>query len=230
MNERRPRVICFDAVGTLIHPEPSAVVVYADVGQRLGSRLDVKVIRQSFAAAFARQDLVDRANGWKASEQREIERWRTIVAEVLHDVVDKGACFRALYEHFQQPGNWRCDAAAGRVVEALTRRGYRVGLASNFDHRLRQVLHGFPQLAMLEPIVISSEVGWRKPAPAFFDALRQTPGVAAEELLYIGDDLPNDYEGAIGAGCRALLFTAGEPGPPHVAWVANLAEVLDKVI
>ena len=76
MSERRPRVIYFDAVGTLLHPEPSAAFVYASIGQRLGSQLEVKAIRQTFAAAFASQDLLDRAYGWKTSEQREIERWR----------------------------------------------------------------------------------------------------------------------------------------------------------
>ena len=30
--------VVFDAVGTLLHPEPSAVEVYAEVGRRQGTR------------------------------------------------------------------------------------------------------------------------------------------------------------------------------------------------
>ena len=35
------RAVFFDAVGTLLHPDPSAAEVYAGVGRRYGSRLSV---------------------------------------------------------------------------------------------------------------------------------------------------------------------------------------------
>ena len=206
------RAVFFDAVGTLLHPEPDAAAVYAEVGCRLGSRLDVPTIRRRFRAAFARQDEVDRANGWRTSEEREVERWRSIVAETLDDISDPEQCFLTLYQHFAQPEHWRCDPAAAEVVGELQHQGRVVGLASNFDQRLHRGIAGWPALAELPHVLISSEIGWRKPAPQFFAALARATALELQEILYVGDDRVGDYEGARASGCQSLLIGAGEGG------------------
>src|SRR5438067_2160826 len=89
LNPERIRAVAFDAVGTLIHPEPSAAEVYASIGRRFGSRLEVAEIRTRFRAAFAEQEVIDRASGWVTSEERERHRWQDIVARVLDDVRDQ---------------------------------------------------------------------------------------------------------------------------------------------
>src|SRR5262249_5574805 len=155
------------AVGTLIHPDPPAQLVYSQVGRRFGSRLPAAAIEQRFAAAFQREEALDRQQGLRTSEERERDRWRRIVAAVLDDVADGESCFRELYRHFSCPGAWRVEAGAVGVVEELARRGHTLGLASNYDHRLRSVVAGLPALRGLHHLVISSEVGWRKPAPQF---------------------------------------------------------------
>src|SRR5437763_10039141 len=101
------RAVVFDSVGTLIFPEPSAAAVYARVGKAHGSRLGRGAIGPRFTTAFRRQEALDRAAGLRTSEEREDERWRTIVAEVLPDVADPDGCFRELFAHFGQPDAWR---------------------------------------------------------------------------------------------------------------------------
>ena len=39
------RAVFFDAVGTMIHPDPPAATVYARVGRRFGSRLPAEAVR-----------------------------------------------------------------------------------------------------------------------------------------------------------------------------------------
>src|SRR5262245_39193706 len=142
----RLRAVFFDAVGTVLHPVPDVATVYAAVGRRFGSRLGVAAVQSRFRAAFARQEEVDRRAGWQASEAREVQRWRAVVREVHDDTTDPEACFHALYEHFGRPEHWRCEDL-GPVVAALDDRAIMVGLASNFDRRLRRVVAGFPALA-----------------------------------------------------------------------------------
>jgi len=202
----RIRAIFFDAVGTLIHPEPAPALVYAEVGCRFGSTYTSDVISSRFASAFAREEEADRAAGWQTNEERELRRWRSIVGDVLDDVVDSEACFRELYEHFARPAAWRLQAEAGAVIEQLAALGFRLGLASNYDHRLHAVAAGFPALGALAHIVISSEVGRRKPAHAFFEALCQKVRVPPDQILYLGDDPANDFEGATLAGLGAALW------------------------
>jgi putative hydrolase of the HAD superfamily len=231
MSEPGIRAVFFDAVGTLILPEPSAVAVYAEVGRRHGSQLEAADIRRRFLEAFRRQEQLDRQTGWRTDECREMQRWRTIVGEVMVDVPQPEACFRELYEHFAQPASWRCAAESGRMLEVLSRRGCALGLASNYDERLRRVLAGMPELAAIRNIVISSEVGWRKPSPHFFDAMCRQVGLTAHEVLFVGDDPENDYEGALAVGCRAVLFDPTGKAAPTVrritAW-KELPAVLDK--
>jgi putative hydrolase of the HAD superfamily len=204
------RAVFFDAVGTLIHPRPSAAEVYFAAAARFGSRLSLPAIAARFAAAFRHQEEHDLAAGLRTDEAREVARWRAIVGEVLDDVSDPQGCFRELYEHFARPDAWRVEPAAAAVLTELAGRGFTLGVASNFDHRLRLVLAGLPELRPIRHVVISSEVGWRKPAAAFFRAVSEQAGVAAEQVLFVGDDFANDYEGARAAGLGAALLDPGQ--------------------
>ncbi len=178
------RAVVFDAVGTLIHPDPHFGAVYAEVGKRFGSRVDLTSMQDAFRSAFLRRNSWIAMPAGKPVRRVSSKRWRTIVGEVLHDVTDPEACFAALYEHFSQPTHWRCDPAAPTIFAALGDRGYRVAVASNFDHRLRRVAAGLPGLAALPDIVISSEVGWRKPAAEFFAAVtRKAEGGAGRGVV-----------------------------------------------
>jgi putative hydrolase of the HAD superfamily len=223
------RAIFFDAVGTVIHPEPSAGEAYAMIGSRFGSRLPVEEVLRRFSAAFKRQEAIDLARGHRTDEERERTRWQEIVAEVLDDVAERDKCFQSLYEHFAQPAAWRCDAQAARVIRELTAEGYRVGLATNFDHRLRAVVAGLPELSEVASLVISSEVGWKKPAAAFFSRLCQRENLSPPEVLLVGDDPENDLAGAQKAGLRALLLdTHGRAAVSAELRIRCLEELLDS--
>src|SRR5262249_34285961 len=155
-----------------------AALVYAQVGRHFGSNLACDRIRRRFATAFAREEKTDQLTGFRTSEQREEQRWRNIVGAVLDDVNDREKCFQELYRHFSLPGAWRVDPEGAVVAAELALRGYLVGLASNYDRRLRSVVAGQPELQTVSRLIISSEVGWRKPAPGFFAALCAAAGQA----------------------------------------------------
>jgi putative hydrolase of the HAD superfamily len=99
-------------------------------------------------------------------------------------------------------------------------------MASNYDGRLRRVVAGRPELRPLGHLVISSEVSWRKPAPALFAALCRSLGQAADQVLHVGDDQANDYDGARAAGLHALLLDPDGEAPAGVARVGQLRELL----
>jgi putative hydrolase of the HAD superfamily len=224
------RAVFFDAVGTLIHPDPPASAVYAEAARRFGSRLDLPTVAARFRAAFRRQEEIDHASGLRTDEAREVARWRAIVAEVLDDVTDPEDCFAYLYAHFARPSAWRTDPEAAAVLAELRGRGYRLGIASNFDGRLRRVAEGLPGLAPVEYLVISSEVGWRKPAPAFFLQMCAECGLPPAEVLLVGDDPVNDHGGARACGLHALLYGAvGSEAVPAEARLLRWADLLPPV-
>ena len=220
------RAVFFDAVGTLLNPSPSAVTVYHRVGRELGSQMEREVIAERFRRAFAWQEELDHRQGLTTSEQREVQRWRAIVGEVLDDVARPEECFQTLYQHFARSESWAVHPDAERVLDCLAESGYRLGICSNFDHRLRDILAGLPSLRRLRYVIVSSEVGWRKPAPGFFARLSAECGLPAEKILIVGDDLENDYWGARRAGMPALLFDPEkEDGNQVEERIDRLAEV-----
>jgi putative hydrolase of the HAD superfamily len=203
------RAVLFDAVGTLIHPEPAAGLVYATAGRHFGSQHAPEEIAARFRVAFHRQEELDRAAGLRTDEARERRRWQAIVAEVLDDVADPEACFRYLYVYFARSEAWRVEEGAAWVLQRLAGQGIEVGIASNFDLRLRAVVAGLPALKLVRHLIISSEVGWRKPAAGFFAAIQHRLNYAPHEMLLVGDDRVNDCDGARAAGLPAVLFDPG---------------------
>ena len=80
--------------------------------------------------------------------------------------------------------------------------GYRLGIASNFDHRLLPIVQSFPELGGIHRTYVSAQLGSRKPAAAFFAAAAADLGLAPSQILLIGDDRTSDFQGALAAGWR----------------------------
>lgn len=221
------RCVAFDAVGTLIKPFPSAAEVYHLVARRHGSRLSPDEIARRFRCKF---DETERGNPadpadvrLATSEAVERERWRSIVTAVIDDVADPGTCFEELFAHFANPASWGCFDDVPAALDGLRRAGIGIVLASNFDGRLHSVCDGLSAMRSVTSRVISAEVGFRKPSPQFYKALLAAAGCRPEELLMIGDDRRNDWEGARLAGLRALLINRESDRAPEE--IGSLSEL-----
>lgn len=197
------RAVFFDAVGTVLHPVPGAPVVYAQAAGRYG--LDPGGLLDRLRTSYLAEEEIDRVAGWVTSEEREIARWRRIVRDTLPGA--PAGCFDELYQHFAQPRAWAVPPDAAPTFAALQERGLVLGLASNYDARLESVLAGRPELDLLKRhVVISSRIGVRKPAAAFFAQIVAAAGCPARAVAYVGDDLGNDFRGAAAAGMHAVLL------------------------
>jgi putative hydrolase of the HAD superfamily len=81
--------------------------------------------------------------------------------------------------------------------------------------------------SLLEVMVISEEVGIKKPDPRIFRMALDRLGVDASEAVFVGDNLELDIAGARGVGMRALwLNPDGKEVPAGVEMVGSLGEIL----
>ncbi|MDG3005286.1 HAD family hydrolase [Paludisphaera mucosa] len=215
--------IVLDAVGTLIKPTPSVSEAYTEAAARQGVELAPELVRGRFHAAF-RGDLVQGADGVLSTDEGvERRRWRAIVARVLPEAPDPDRAFDELWDHFGRPESWRAFPDSAPAVEAIREAGMRVCIGSNFDGRLHRVVAGLPELAdVVEAIVVSSEVGYRKPHAAFFRAACERMGLPPDRVLSVGDDLENDVHGARRAGLSALFLSRRGEGVDDVPSVTDL--------
>ena len=93
------------------------------------------------------------------------------------------------------------------VLRALKRDKKTIGLVSNFDHppHVRRVLSHNGLENIFDTIIISSEVGVKKPDPSIFALALQQTGISKDEAVYIGDT-DADVAGAIAAGIHPIFI------------------------
>ncbi len=89
-----------------------------------------------------------------------------------------------------------------RMLETLRRRGIAVAVLSNGWNPLqaRKAL----QAGFDGPVLVSSEIGERKPQAGAFDLLVARLGMQSDETWYVGDDPHVDVAGAQEAGMGAI--------------------------
>ncbi len=114
----------------------------------------------------------------------------------------------ALYEPCTVPGHHEAILLSLAVE-------YPMALCSNFTHAetARAILRDARFDEHLSTIVISEEMGIRKPRPEIFQAVIDAFGCAPDELLHVGDNLEADVEGAAALGMRTVWLTRQVPDP-----------------
>jgi putative hydrolase of the HAD superfamily len=223
--------IVFDAVGTLIKPDPSVATAYVEAARRQGVMLELEEVRARFQVHFQSDEVHAEHGVLSTDETTERRRWRKIVAGVLPEIPEPERAFDELWDHFSRPASWRCFPDVAPALRAFKAMGVSLCVGSNFDRRLRGVVQGLPELAAwVDALVISSEVGFRKPHAAFFQAACEHLGLPPERVLCVGDDLENDVRGAIRAGLSGLLLDRGEQRPGDLPQVPNLMVLVQSRI
>lgn len=202
----RPRVIFFDAVGTLLHLRRGVGEHYREVALRHGLNRPAEAWQQAFGQAWkaaappvtTREPRPDDDRGW----------WQALVEEVLaacNAPADfaRAAFFAELYDSFAQPGVWQLFPETRDVLEVLRSRG-RLGIISNFDGRLRTILKELELLPLFEVVAISSELGADKPEPWIFQEAARRAQTEPGACLHVGDDPACDWQGARASGMEAF--------------------------
>lgn len=104
-------------------------------------------------------------------------------------------------------------------VEAVRRIApyYRLGLLSNFDDAQcgREVLSDTGVAHLFEAIIISAEVGLRKPNPMIYRQMLERFGLEANEVLFVGDTPREDVAGPQGVGMRTAWISKGASAVPE---------------
>lgn len=173
--------------------------------------------------AIGREPDPDRTRAFRAEllpvvEERDYrELMRAWLAPVTDDELDR---FLAAEYAAWRPGHHLAPTTPV-LLEALRDRGLKTGLISNgFDppDLVRAELARLGVAQLLDAIVMSGDVGVRKPDPAIFRYALERLGVAPENALMVGDSVANDIAGAKALGmktCQALWFAADEIEEPE---------------
>jgi putative hydrolase of the HAD superfamily len=216
------QAVTFDVGGTLIRPWPSVGHIYAAVAAEYGiHRLTPEDLNGRFHSA------------WTALDGRAETRgdWQAIVQTTfsgLDAAADATGLFETLYGRFTQPESWQVFDDVIPTLRTLQERGFRLGLLSNWDNRLRPLLKRLALADFFEVILVSCELGCRKPDPEIFGRAAEAFELSPQQMLHVGDSQAHDVDGARNAGLNALGIARGNQ-PTRSGWIPELGQLLNRV-
>ena len=160
--------------------------------------------------------------------------WHIYYSHLLEQLgrPDEATC-QDLVSRTRISANW-CDIRPG-TREALLRLAekYRLGVISNADGKIAEVLGRSGIADCFETITDSGIVGAEKPHPAIFEAALDSLGVVPQESLYTGDVYSVDYVGATRFGMQGVLFdvagTYKDRGLPRAESLEQLESLLAEL-
>ena len=92
------------------------------------------------------------------------------------------------------------------ALSRLRQRGLALGVVSNYNALLSNHLADLGLAEWFGVIVNSADYGKQKPYPGIFHEATKQLGLTPDRVLYVGDDVDNDYYGAQQAGLHAVLL------------------------
>jgi putative hydrolase of the HAD superfamily len=206
---RKYDAVFFDAANTLLYPFPSVGDIYAEVAACYGVTTTGTVVQEAFGQVWSRVQTLAQRNPvrYGVGEPDGRRFWHTLVHEVFSTIAlpsDFDAFFDELYWRFGRPEVWRLFPECREVLRTLQQQGYIVGVISNWDIRLLDILRGHELMPYVQHISISAVVGWEKPHIEIFQHATTAIAVMPERALHIGDSLQVDVQGAAQAGLQPL--------------------------
>ena len=205
------KAIGFDLFNTLITAEPGAL---SDALTRLtGSLAQTGVCPEygQFKKAYREAALrfIKRAN--EEGKETHNRFWISVALKTLgYDIgPDDPRIPPAIDAYFSTFLDF-CHPIPGTMEMLETLKGeYRLGLLSNFTHApaAEKIIDHMGLRSFFDVVLISGQIGYRKPHPIVFRRLIEALVVDEGEVLYVGDDPEADINGALRAGVQPIWFT-----------------------
>jgi putative hydrolase of the HAD superfamily len=235
----RIKLIFFDAAGTLFHVKGSVADVYLAHAEKYGVKRTPE-LRESLKAAFARAFADAPPPAFAVSDPSEIKQCERLWwFDVVHNVWYRVGMFEQFDEYFEEvfdafggPAYWTLYPETLGVLKGLKEQGYELGIVSNFDSRLFNVLRGLGLAELFDTVTISSLAHAAKPAPKIFRLALDKHAMEAEDAVHVGDSRRDDVEGARKAGLQAVLLeresqlTASASNVPTIRSLEQLPALL----
>lgn len=204
-----PQVVVFDLDYTLLRPSDQFEAAgYVRTGARFGLTLDPALWphaeRAAYAAAAARR------------EETGLIHDDGLLPVIAHAIISglgggpAGAvqlAARAIIAAWSDVENFGLYDDVMPCLETLRAARIRAALLSNaLGHGVEEIVARFALGDYLTAAVSSLDTGAVKPAPRMFSTLFGLLGVSPADAVMVGDSVEEDVEGAIAAGCAAILL------------------------
>jgi putative hydrolase of the HAD superfamily len=203
------RAVLFDAGETLVHPAPSFPELFAGVLSTRGIERSPEAVIEASRAVFHRFSEAARDNDlWTTSPEASARFWKSVYARMIREL-DIGAAdglADTLYEAFTDQRNYALFDDVAATLDALGAAGLALGIVSNFEAWLEDLLGSLGVRERFGVRVISGREGIEKPDPRIFTLAIERLGIDARDVAYVGDNPEFDIAPAHALGMTPVLI------------------------
>lgn len=208
------RLITFDVTDTLLKFKSSPGKQYAKIGAMYGVLGDNKTLSDNFKVNW-RKMTTEHPNfglhsgiGWE-------NWWKKIVHDTFKDSVinvkDKqlDTIAQQLIHIYKTSTCWQHCHGALNLLSYIRSKDIPMGIISNFDPRLNEMLSNVKLKHFFNFVLTSYEFGAEKPDKMIFEgamSVSKINNLKPDECLHIGDKPLLDYYGAKNSGWHAILI------------------------
>lgn len=139
-------------------------------------------------------------------------RWILYYGSILDEIGAPRSILDDLQAYHERRNLWDTVRPDTPDVLARLRRRFRLGVVSNSNGTVTDVLTRMGLAPLFDTIVDSHVVGVEKPDPRIFEIALERMGARPEDAVYVGDIFHIDVVGARNAGIRGILL---DPGDVH---------------
>lgn len=216
------KAVFLDAGGTLLHPDRAFIV---DQLLRHGAELPADLGGvEAGARALVRSMLVGERPGDDAGRLRLF--WEAFARHAGCPDEGVDAVVEAIMARHREGRLWRdVEPAAPETLDALREAGYTLGVVSNSDGRVAELLERAGLRHHFSFVIDSGEEGVEKPDPRIFELACERAGVACGEAVHVGDIYEIDVVGAEAAGVGAILIDRGDAVDADCVRITSLREL-----
>ncbi|XP_026474694.1 rhythmically expressed gene 2 protein-like [Ctenocephalides felis] len=227
---KKIKLVTFDVTNTLLKFRRSQGEQYGEIGAMFGVLRDNNQLYENFKSNWWRMNQQHPNFGLNEPDMGWRNWWRALIRETFLDslsldphapgmtVNEKKLEHIAdhLIDAYQTSACWQQCYGSGEILQYLSDNKITMGVVSNFDPRLPELLKNMKIKDHFSFVMCSYEAKAQKPDEEIFNkALEEgqkiIPNLQPSEVLHIGDTGLLDYKGARDAGWNAILIHERDP-------------------
>lgn len=223
-NLKRFKIVTFDCTNTLFYFKNPPEVQYLKTAELFGLKkelFDKNLMKKNFRKQFKELNQTYPNFGRDSISYK--RWWELLVLNVFanssHEPIKKEIFMpiaTKLFDQYKTKDCWEKFDKANELITALKDAGKIVGVISNFDPRLHDLINDM-ELPKLDFVITSYEAGVEKPNPLIFNEAIKASNVRINpfEALHIGNELEKDFDGARVAEWSSILINSEAKMQPN---------------
>lgn len=212
----------------MVHPSPTFPDLFASVLADQGHRRDLIDVEMA-ARVVSRRFLEAAREGdrWTLTAERSRVFWTGVYEQMLEalGLPARDGLRDTLYRAFTEIDNYALFEDVPPVLSALEATGVTLGIVSNFEAWLEELLGALKVRDTFPVRVISGIEGIEKPEPAIYRRALERAQVDARDAAFVGDNPMFDVDPPLALGLTPVLIDRRGRYPDHEG--ARIVDLLD---